>query len=115
VGKSGARTSREKGSRLEHEIFERYRELGVHSERYPLSGASRFRGSGHGVDIYAFGDEQAPIVAKVKARKDGAGFVTLEKWLGEYDVLFLRRNNADPLCCGHWLLWARILGKRGTS
>ena len=35
-----------------------------------------FRGTGHDLDIYAFGREQAPIVAEVKGRKNGAGFTT---------------------------------------
>ena len=96
----GAR-HRRKGNRLEREIVERHTALGIKAERYPLSGASRFRGSGHDVDIYTFGNDAAPMVTEVKGRKNGAGFVTLEKWLGEYDGLFLRRNNADPLAvCG---------------
>jgi Holliday junction resolvase len=63
---------RRKGDRLEREIVDRHREIGVHAERYPLSGASRFRGSGHDVDLYPFGREQAPLVTEVKGRKDGA-------------------------------------------
>ena len=31
------------------------------------------------------------------ARKNGIGFTQLEKWLGEYDALMLRRNNAGPM------------------
>jgi hypothetical protein len=38
----------------------------------------------------------------------GAGFTTLESWLGEYDALFLRRNNADPLVVLPWRVWSRI-------
>jgi hypothetical protein len=33
---------------------------------------------------------------------NGAGFTTLERWLGEFDVLFLRRNNADLLVLVPW-------------
>jgi Holliday junction resolvase len=110
---SGAR-HRRKGDRLEREIVDRHKALGIHGERYPLSGASRFRGSGHDVDLYAFGREQAPIVGEVKGRKNGAGFTTLEKWLGEFDVLFLRRNNADPLVVLPWRMWARLLERRRT-
>jgi Holliday junction resolvase len=105
---SGAR-HRRKGGRIEREIVARHTELGIKSERYPLSGASRFRGSGHDVDLYIFGPDEAPIVGEVKSRAKGAGFVTLEKWLGEYDTLFLRRNNADPLVVLPWRLWARLL------
>src|SRR5262249_20472322 len=38
-GSGGAR-HRRKGDRIERELVERHRALGVHAERYPLSGAS---------------------------------------------------------------------------
>jgi hypothetical protein len=107
---SGAR-HRQKGNRVEREIVEAHRTLGVHAERYPLSGASRFRGSGHDLDIYAFGRDAAPLVAECKARKNGAGFTTLEKWLGEYDLLALKRNHADPMIVLPWRVWAALLAK----
>jgi Holliday junction resolvase len=109
---SGAR-HRRKGDRIEREIVDRHKALGTHAERYPLSGASKFRGSGHDIDIYLFGREDAPVVAEVKSRKNGAGFATLEAWLNEYDALFLRRNNADPLVILPWRIWARILDRCG--
>jgi|SRR6516164_469084 Holliday junction resolvase len=108
--RGGAR-HRRKGDRIERELVERHRALGLHSERYPLSGASRFRGSGHDLDIYAFGQEEAPLIAECKARKDGGGFVQLEKWLGECDALFLRRDHADPLVLIPWRTWAALLEK----
>ena len=107
---SGAR-HRPKENRIERALVERHREIGIHAERYPLSGASRFRGSGHDIDIYAFGREEAPLVVELKARKGGGGFVQLEKWLGEYDCLFLRRNNADPMVVLPWRVWAALLEK----
>jgi Holliday junction resolvase len=106
---SGAK-HRRKGDRIEREFVDRHKAVGVHAERYPLSGASRFRGAGHDVDIYAFKDEP-PLVAEVKARKSGAGFATLENWLGEYGALFLRRNNADPLVVMPWRMWVALLAK----
>jgi hypothetical protein len=33
----------------------------------------------------------------------------LESWLAGYDILFLRRNNADPLVVLPWRTWARLL------
>jgi hypothetical protein len=33
----------------------------------------------------------------VLARKGGAGFRQLKTWLGEYDLLFLRRDRSDAL------------------
>jgi Holliday junction resolvase len=107
---SGAK-HRRKGNRVELEIVHLHRDLGIHAERYPLSGASRFRGSGHDIDVYCFGREQAPLFAEVKARKDGGGFVTLEKWLGEFDALFLKRNRGDPLVVLPWRVWAQLIAK----
>lgn len=107
---SGAR-HRSKGDRIEREIIARLKALGIHAERYPLSGASHFRGSGHDLDIYVLGANKAPLVAEVKARANGAGFTTLEKWLGNFDALFLRRNDADPLVVLPWRVWARLLDR----
>jgi Holliday junction resolvase len=102
---------RRKGDRIERELVDRHKAIGIHAERYPLSGASRFRGSGHDIDIYALGSEEAPLVAESKARKNGSGFVQLENWLGEFDCLFLRRNNADPMVVLPWRVWAALLDK----
>src|SRR5260221_14587096 len=98
---------RRKGDRVEREIVEAHRAIGIHAERYPLSGASRFRGSGHDVDVYALGRDEAPLVAEVKARKNGTGFAQLETWLGEHDPLLLRRNHADLLLVLPWRVGER--------
>jgi Holliday junction resolvase len=107
---SGAK-HRQKGDRCERELVQRHIDIGVHAERYPLSGASRFRGVGHDLDLYALGREAPPFVSEVKARKNGKGFVQLEGWLGEYDILFLRRNNSDPLIVLPWATWTALLAK----
>jgi Holliday junction resolvase len=103
------RGHRQKGDRIEREIVERHRSIGIHAERYPLSGASRFRGNGHDVDIYLFGSGEAPITVEVKGRKNGAGFVTLENWLGAYDALFLRKDRTDPMVVIPWRVWAQLM------
>ena len=105
---SGARPRR-KGDRIERELVDRHKAIDVFAERYPLSGASRFRGSGHDVDVYVFGRDEAPLIAECKARKGGAGFTTLEKWLGDFDLLFLRKNNADPTIVMPWRNWVELL------
>jgi hypothetical protein len=56
---SGAR-HHHKGIRIEREILSCHQALGIHAARHPLSGASRFRGGGHDVDIYLFGPDEAP-------------------------------------------------------
>jgi hypothetical protein len=102
---------RRKGNRIERELVQLHKALGIHAERYPLSGASRFRGSGHDLDLYIFGADEAPLIAESKARRSGGGFTTIERWLSEYDVLFLRRNHADPLVVAPW----RALGRACLS
>lgn len=105
---SGAK-HRAKGNSIEREIVKLHQDIGVHAERYPLSGASRFRGQGHDVDIYAFGVDEAPLVAEVKGRKGADGFRLLGRWLGDHDVLFLRRNRCEPLAVLPWRIWQRLL------
>jgi hypothetical protein len=105
----GGARHRRKGNAIERELVDRHKALGVHAERYPLSGASRFRGKGHDLDLYIWGRDEAPAVAEVKARRDGGGFAMLERWLDEYDILFLRRNNSDPLVVAPWRVWAQLL------
>jgi Holliday junction resolvase len=108
---SGAK-HRQKGDRVEREFVELHRALGVHTERVPLSGASLYQENGGDIDIYVHGRDAAPIIGEVKARKNGAGFKTLEGWLGENDIPFLKRNNASPMVVLPWETWAGLL-KRG--
>ena len=110
---SGAR-HRAKGNRVERELVALHKAIGIHAERYPLSGASHFRDSGHDLDVYAHGPEAAPLVAEVKARKNGGGFVRLERWLGEYDALFLKRNRGEPMVVLPWRVWAKLLERVRT-
>jgi Holliday junction resolvase len=114
---SGGRSPRRKGDGIERELVELHRALGIHAERYPLSGASQFRGFRHDLDLYVHGRDEAPLVAEVKARKNGGGFAQLEKWLGNYDALFLRRDRADALVLLPWRVWADLIqqGKRSKA
>jgi hypothetical protein len=105
---SGAR-HRRNGSRVEREIVALHLALGVKAERVPLSGASRYRDNGADVDIYALGPEECPLVCEVKSRRKGEGFTLIEKWLGDFDVLVLRRNNAPPLIVLPWRVWACLV------
>ena len=100
-----------KGAHVEREIVQRHRDIGIHAERVPLSGAARYQGNRADVDVHPLPNEK-PLACEVKARRNGAGFATLEKWLGEFDALFLRRDNAEPLAVVPWRVWARLVGKR---
>ena len=103
-----ARRSRDKGARVEREVVNQHRAIGIHAERVPLSGAAGGRFSGD-VDIYAFGANVAPLSSEIKARKNGAGFVQLERWLGEHDALILRRDRTDAMVLLPWRSWKRLL------
>ncbi len=99
-----SRAQRDKGARREREIVNLHRKLGVHAERVGVAYAP-----GHDIDLYPFGDDAGAVVAEVKARASGEGFVTLEKWLGENDALFLVRDRQSPLICLPWRTWQLLL------
>ena len=95
--------SRDKGLRVERDLVNKLKESGVDAKRVPLSGAAEgFKG-----DIQ-IGD----LIAEVKARKDGAGFKTLEYWLGPNDVLFLKKNNKEPMVILTWDLFVEMIKYR---
>ena len=106
--------SRDKGARVEREMVHALNYIpGVVAERVPLSGAA---GGSYVGDISfeitpGAGDQKPqPMVAEVKARKSGDGFKTLERWLGSNDMLFLKRNRAEPLLVMPLATLRRILG-----
>ncbi len=110
--KCRGRVQRQRGDRAEREVVSLHCGLGVHAERYPLSGAARGAHGGADVDVYAFGRNAPPLVCEVKSRKNGAGFALIERWLGEGDALFLRRARAEPVVVVPWATWARLM-RRG--
>ena len=99
--------SRDKGLRRERAIVELHVKCGIRAERVPLSGALRYRGNGADVDLYVRGSE--PLKAEVKARGEGSGFRTLERWLGSNDVLFLIRDRATPMVVVPLHVWMEII------
>ncbi|MBM3560734.1 MAG: hypothetical protein FJX53_12850 [Alphaproteobacteria bacterium] len=112
---TGGRASRRKGDRIERELVARHVVAGVHAERIPLSGATRYQGRSADLDVYAFVCEAAPLVCEAKARAGGAGFTTLEKWLSDADALFLRRDRAEPMIVLPWSTWARLLTRTAPA
>jgi hypothetical protein len=98
--------SRDKGLRRERAIVDIHMKCGLRAERVPLSGAVRYRGNGADVDLYVRGAE--PVKAEVKARGEGDGFKTLERWLGGNDALFLWRDRATPMVVLPLHVWIEI-------
>ena len=106
-----SRSQRDKGARRERELVNLHLEMGVHAERVPLSGAARYQGADHDIDVYPFGLDAGALVGEVKARKNGEGFKQLESWLAENDLLFLWCDRQQPLVVLPWRVWRTILGR----
>lgn len=101
-----------KGSRVERELVHAHRALGVEARRMPLSGAAGGEFAG---DLMLTITSPDPKLGKLelrcesKARSNGEGFTTLERWLGKNHVLLLKRNRVDPMVVLPWSTWARLL------
>ena len=108
-----SKVSRDKGLRRERAIVEIHTKSGLRAERVPLSGATRYRGNGADVDLYVRG--AAPVKAEVKARGDGDGFRTLERWLGGNDALFLWRDRAAPFVVLPLHVWLEVAGRSARA
>lgn len=101
------RASRDKGTRVERELAKKLTEVGVPTRRVVGSGAygcldSRLAGD---LQIGTYGPEGTEgwlLTGEVKARKGGTGFVQLDKWLGDNDILLLKQNNREPLAYMPW-------------
>jgi Holliday junction resolvase len=99
--------SRDKGYRFENDVRKWHVEMGVHAERVPLSGGAKYKNGGHDLDIYAFGKENAPLVAECKIR------AKLPKcwrdWLGENCAVFMRDNNGETMVILPARTWAKMV------
>jgi hypothetical protein len=113
-----ASSSKRKGDAFEREIVALHQKDGIPARKVPLSGAvgGAYVGdvvvgpldSGRGYHV--------ELVGECKKRKTGAGFVQLERWLGDANVLFLRRNRAAgdgqkapcPLVVMDWPIWSML-------
>ena len=85
-----SKTSPRKGQRIEREVVNMLIEAGIDAQRVPLSGAA---GGLFGGDIVIAGK----YTAEIKARKNGAGFVQLERWIDGRDALILKRDRKPPM------------------
>lgn len=105
------RSSKRKGSRIEREIVHLHQALGIESKRVPLSGAAaHMAGDEFSGDVIIDLANLGRLRAEVKARAGGQGFITLERWLSSNDLLFLRRDRAEPMVLMRFDLYARLIG-----
>ena len=98
---------RNKGARVERDIVNRHKALGVHAERVPQSGASAYTHD-YDVDIYPWGEEEGPLVAEVKADQHRIP-KTIIKQLGEADLLFMKPDRQEPYVFMPWYVWERLV------
>jgi Holliday junction resolvase len=104
--KKQGRSNKIKGSRVEREIVHLHKDNNIDAKRVPLSGAVE----GYKGDIIVSLPNKE-LVAEVKARKNGNGFTTIEKWLGDNDILFLKRNNKESLVVLPFNVYINILSE----
>ena len=105
-------SAKRKGTRIEREIVTLHEAAGVPCKRVPWSGAigalhpefTRLKG-----DVRVRPDTDHEMVGEVKARAGGSGFKTIERWLGENDLLFLRRDRSKPLVAMPWQTYQKLL------
>ena len=101
--------SKRKGIRNERLIAKLHTDAGINARRVPFSGSigtllpelTSMKG-----DVQILNGE---FVAEVKARANGEGFKTLERWLGVNDMLFLRRDRQPPFVVLPWEVYERIM------
>ena len=86
-----ASRSKIKGSRVEREIVKLFTDRGYEAKKVPLSGAcAEYKGD---ID-WKFKDRDIKI--ECKARKDGTGFKVLDNWMGDNDILVLKKDRTPP-------------------
>ena len=82
--------SKQKGYRTEYNLVKRFQVAGIDAKRQVLSGAL----PDHPHDIKI---ENPDMIVEVKARKNGAGFKTLKKWMGSADALIMHEDHEESL------------------
>lgn len=98
--------SKAKGTRAENKVRDLHLEAGVPAERVPLSGSLGGKYSG---DVIVGSIEQPVFKIEVKARKSGKGFATIENWLGDHDIIFLKKDRAMPFIAMPWETYIKLL------
>ena len=82
--------SKQKGYRTEYNLVKRFQVAGIDAKRQVLSGAL----PEHPHDIKI---KNPDMIVEVKARKNGAGFKTLKRWMGSADALIMHEDHEESL------------------
>ncbi len=91
-----------KGNRVENQMVKLLLDADIPAQRVPLSGqvGGLFSGDIRIAENYT---------AEVKARKNGEGFATIQRWLGENDFLFLKQDRRSPLVVMTWEIFITLM------
>lgn len=82
--------SKQKGYRTEYNLVKRFQVAGIDAKRQVLSGAL----PDHPHDIKI---KNPDMIIEVKARKNGAGFKTLKRWMGSADALIMHEDHEESM------------------
>lgn len=82
--------SKQKGYRTEYNLVKRFQANGLDAKRQVLSGAL----PDHPHDIKI---KNPDMIVEVKARKNGAGFKTLKRWMGSADALIMHEDHEESM------------------
>ena len=85
-----SRKSKQKGYRTEYNLVKRFQGAGIDAKRQVLSGA--LPEYPHDIKI-----NNPDMIVEVKARKNGAGFKTLKRWMGSADALIMHEDHEESL------------------
>ncbi len=91
-----------KGNRVENQFVTLLHAADIPAQRVPLSGqvGGLFSGDIRIAENYT---------AEVKARKNGEGFATIQRWLGENDFLFLKQDRKSPIVVMTWEMYITLM------
>lgn len=90
-----ANRAKQKGYRVERKMVAWLTEMGLKARKVPLSGQTAdFKDD---LEIATAGSLPTTLRVEVKARKSPPPWLTVKKWLGQADLLFLAEDYEDPL------------------
>ena len=98
--------NKKRGYQVEKWLEEKHNDFGIPCERVPLSGSIGGKYSG---DLCIPSVANSVFRCESKARKGGTGFQTIERWMGDNDVLFLKRNHQAPLVVVSMELYLKMM------
>lgn len=95
---------RQKGLRNENRIKNLHTDLGIKATR--ISAPYK---SGPDLQITIDGDS---LAGEVKARKDGAGWKIIKRWITNANALFLVEDREEPLVVLRWETYAALISRK---